>query len=375
MRPHSRRPVTGERALTTSMLACAIALGGCQDFEHARDSATDRAVAGLVAADLRSVNGSYGPACADHDGSWSVALADGAALAHPELSVVQNDEACELTLVSLVAGETYTAAPALSLGFAYQPGASAFSAGGPIAFHANAKLSMSAASDLVLTLLLSSDSGGGAASVTARRSIAPDLGTARTFAVFGAEAVTSTGLSVVTGDIGSGAVTGFPPGVVNGGVIHVADAAANQAKLDANAAYLSLVGLSCDNILSGQDLGGMTLTPGVYCFGSSAQLTGTLTLDALGDPGAVFVIQAGSTVITAANAAVEMVNGGDPCNVYWQVGSSATIGADASFMGNIVALTSITLSTGVSILGRALACNAAVTMGVNAVSAASCQAW
>lgn len=119
----------------------------------------------------------------------------------------------------------------------------------------------------------------------------------------------------------------------------------------------------------------MTLTPGVYCFGSSAQLTGTLTLDALGDPGAVFVIQAGSTVITAANAAVEMVNGGDPCNVYWQVGSSATIGADASFMGNIVALTSITLSTGVSILGRALACNAAVTMGVNAVSAASCQAW
>ncbi len=205
-------------------------------------------------------------------------------------------------------------------------------------------------------------------------SIAPDLGTARTFAVLGASAVTSTGLSVVTGDLGSATVSGFPPGVVNGGVIHVADAAFNQANLDANAAYLSLEALPCDTNLSGQDLGGLTLTPGVYCYATSAQLTGTLTLDAQGDPGAVFVIQAGSTVISAANAAVDMVNGGNPCNVYWQVGSSATLGADASFVGNIVALTSITLSTGVDLVGRALACNAAVTLGSSTVSAASCQA-
>jgi hypothetical protein len=356
------------------MLACAIALGGCsQGFDDARDSATQQSTAYLVSADLLSANGSYGPGCRDRSGSWSVAIA-GAELTYPQLSVVQNDEACELTLVSLVADQLYTAAPAMTLWAAYQPSASAYSAGGPIAFYANAKLSGSFASDFALTLLLSSDAGGDTAVVTASRSIAPDLGTAQTFAVFGAVAVTSTDLSVVTGDIGGAAVTGFPPGVVNSGVIHVADAASDQAELDTNAAYLALQGLTCDTILSGQDLGGLTLTPGVYCYGSSAQLTGTLTLDAQGDPGAVFVIQAGSTLITAANAAVDMVNGGDPCNVYWQVGSSATIGADASFVGNIVALTSITLSAGATLVGRALASSASVTMSINSVSAASCQA-
>jgi hypothetical protein len=356
------------------MLVGAIVLGGCRGFGEDRDSVTDRSAGALTVASLLSANGSYGPACTNHSGSWSVAIASGAGLAHPVLSVVENDEACELTLDSLVADDTYVAVPALALGAAYQASPAAFSAGGPIAFYASAKLSPTFASDFTLSILLSSDPGGGAAFVTAERTIAPDLGTARTFAVFGAEAVTSTGFSFVTGDLGSEAVTGFPPGIVDSGVIHVADAASDQAKLDTNAAYLSLGGLPCDNILSGQDLGGLTLTPGVHCYGAAAQLTGTLTLDALGDPGAVFVIRTGTTVITAASAAVDMVNGADPCNVYWQVGSSATIGANASFMGNIVALTSITLSAGVSVVGRALACNGGVTMDTNAVSAASCQA-
>ena len=125
--------------------------------------------------------------------------------------------------------------------------------------------------------------------------------------------------------------------------------------------------------LTGLNLGGLTLTPGVYFFSSSAQLTGTLTLDAQGDPNALFVFQIGSTLTTASNSSVVFINGGQGNNTFWQVGSSATLGTDTAFTGNILALTSITLNTGANInCGRALARNGAVTLDTNIVSIGPC---
>ena len=111
----------------------------------------------------------------------------------------------------------------------------------------------------------------------------------------------------------------------------------------------------CDTDLTGQDLGGLTLVPGVYCFSTSAQLTGTLTLDAQGDPDAVWVFQTGSSLTTASNAVVDVINGGSACNVFWQIGSSATLGTSTAFAGSILALTSITSNTSVSLSGQLLA--------------------
>jgi hypothetical protein len=208
--------------------------------------------------------------------------------------------------------------------------------------------------------------------------LAQTLGTATSFAVLGGSAVTNTGSTVVTGDLGVwpnsavNAITGFPPGIVIG-TVHPADAVAQQAQSDVTTAYDALAGLACNTNLTGQDLGGLTLTPGVYCFSSSAQLTGTLTLNAQGNPAAVFVFQIGSTLTTASSASVLMSNMGSSCNVFWQVGSSATLGTGTVFSGNILALTSITLTTAASISpGRALARNGAVTMDTNSVSNAQC---
>ncbi len=200
------------------------------------------------------------------------------------------------------------------------------------------------------------------------------LGTAQSFAVLGGQAVTNTGPTVVTGDLGvspGSAVTGFPPGIVLG-TIHMNDAVATQAQNDVTTAYNALAGMPCNTVLTGQDLGGLTLTPGVYCFATSAQLTGTLTLDAQGDPNAVFIFQIGTTLTTASNSRVQIINGGQPCNVFWQVGSSATLGTNTDFVGSILALQSITLNTGARISGRALARNGAVTMDNNTVTRTSC---
>ena len=202
-----------------------------------------------------------------------------------------------------------------------------------------------------------------------------DLGTADTFAVLAGSAVTNTGPSTVQGDVGvspGSAVTGFPPGSVTDGTIHVADAVATQAKSDLTTAYNEAAGRALTVNLTGQDLGGLTLTPGVYFFASSAQMTGTLTLDAQGDPNAEFVFQIGSTLTTASNSSVVMINGGDPCDVYWQVGSSATLGTTTAFVGHILALTSITLNTGATLDGSALARNGAVTLDNNIISIAGC---
>lgn len=199
------------------------------------------------------------------------------------------------------------------------------------------------------------------------------MGTEQNFAVLGGSTVTNTGSSVLTGDLGlypGTAITGFPPGLVTG-EIHVADAVALQAQTDTTATYIDLAGQACNTTVSA-DLGGQTLTPGVYCSASSMALTGELTLDAGGDPNAVWVFQMGSTLTTASNSSVVLTNGADACNVFWQVGSSATLGTTTSFIGNIFALTSITLNNGASVSGRLLARNGAVTLDNNTVTAPVC---
>lgn len=204
---------------------------------------------------------------------------------------------------------------------------------------------------------------------------APSLGTASSFAVLGGSTVTNTGSTAVHGDLGvspGNAVTGFPPGTVVGGTIHAADALAGQAQADTTTAYNQLAGQPCTADMTGQDLGGKTLTAGVYCFSSSAQLTGALTLNAQGSADAVFVFKIGSALTTASGSSVVIINGGSPCNVYWQIGSSATIGTTTAFSGNILALTSITLNTGAGVSGRALARNGAVTLDTNNIGSAGC---
>ncbi len=198
------------------------------------------------------------------------------------------------------------------------------------------------------------------------------LGTAAGFGILAGSAVTNSGASVIGGNLGVSpgtAVTGFPPGVVTPpSTIHSADAVAAQAQVDLTTAYDALAATPTLVDLTGTDLGGLTLGPGVYGFSTSAQLTGTLTLDAQGNPDAVFIFKIGSTLTTATGSSVVVINGGSSCNVFWQVGSSATLGTTTTFAGNILALTSITLNTGASLSGRALARNGAVTLAGNAVS-------
>lgn len=199
------------------------------------------------------------------------------------------------------------------------------------------------------------------------------LGTAGTFAVLGGAAVTNTGPTVMNRDLGVSpgtAVTGFPPGLVNG-AIHAADAAALQAKSDLTVAYNDAAGRT-PAVTVGGDLGGRTLTPGVYKSGSSILLTGTVTLDAQGDPNAVFVFQMGSTLTTATNSRVRLINGAAPCNVVWQIGSSATFGTGTDFNGNVLALTSISAKTGATFHSRLLARNGAVTLDTNTLLRGVC---
>ena len=199
------------------------------------------------------------------------------------------------------------------------------------------------------------------------------LGTADSFAVLGGSTVTNTGPTVINGDLGlapGSAVTGFPPGLVNG-TIHVADAVAVQAKTDLVTAYNDAAG-RLPALAIPADLGGLTLTGGVYKSSSSLGLTGALTLDAQGNPNTVFVFQAGSTLTTASASRVNLINGAQACNVYWQVGSSATLGTTSNFSGVIMAMQSISMNNGVVVLGRAFARNGAVTMINDNISAARC---
>src|SRR6185503_3884960 len=122
---------------------------------------------------------------------------------------------------------------------------------------------------------------------------------------------------------------------------HAADAVAAQAQSDVTAAYNDLASQACDTLVT-VDLGGATLPPGVYCSAAAMAVTGTLTLDAQGDPNAVFVFQMGTTITTATNASVRLINGGQSCNVFWQIGTSATLGTGTTFAGSMLALASIT---------------------------------
>jgi len=210
---------------------------------------------------------------------------------------------------------------------------------------------------------------------------APSLGSAAAFAVLGASTVTNTGASAITGDVGVApgtAITGFPPGIVTG-TVHPGDPAATQAQVDVTLAYNALTAASCNTFLTGQDLGGMTLGPGVYCFTAAAQLTGTLTLDGLGNAGSVFIFKTGSTLTTAAASAVTLINGATASNVFWQIGSSATLGAANTFRGNVIALASITMGAASSVSGRLIARTAAVTLDTNSIvipaTAPSTAAW
>jgi hypothetical protein len=224
--------------------------------------------------------------------------------------------------------------------------------------------------------------------ITAFAATAPTLNDAANFAVLGATTVTNTGSSVLNGNLGLYAgtsITGFfgttaneGPGVVSAGyAVHQTDAMAQSAQTAATNAYNSMAGQSCDgNDLSGQNLGGKTLTPGVYCFTSTAQLTGTLTLNAQGDPNAVWIFQVGSALTVDSGASVVIANGGagtPGCNVYWQVGTAATIGTSATFIGTVIANTeAVTLNTGATMYGRAISRVAAVTLDTNTVTVPTC---
>jgi hypothetical protein len=201
------------------------------------------------------------------------------------------------------------------------------------------------------------------------------LGTANAFGILGASTVTNTGPSVVDQDLGvwpGTAITGFPPGVVLG-TIHNSDAVAMQAQADALTGYNFLKGLAVTQTLTGQDLGGLTLDPGVYFFASSAQMTGQLTLDFQGMNNAMVVFQIGSTLTTASASSVLVINPGTNDTVFWQVGSSATLGTTTDFYGSVIADASVTLNTGADInCGRAIALNAAVTMDTNTVDTGNC---
>jgi hypothetical protein len=228
-----------------------------------------------------------------------------------------------------------------------------------------------------------------------------NLGTASNFAILGASQITDVpgSSTIVRGDVGlsptTGAAIGLTAGQLLNGTIYAVDAAGplnsimnpgllTTAQNDLTAAYIDAFNrpVTFDYTASGSQLGGLTLFPGVYRFGhnASGNLIGTLTLDANGDPNPVWIFQATSDLITAAGAPgapgsrVALINGATSCDVFWQVGSSATIGTYSDFAGNIMAYASVGLDTGATLDGSALAENAAVTLDHNRITRQDCNA-
>jgi len=208
--------------------------------------------------------------------------------------------------------------------------------------------------------------GGGTSPVA----LCPFIGN---LAVLAGTTVTNTGSTKVSGDVGVSpgtAVTCFPPGLASG-AIHSADCAAAQAQAALTTGYIDSAGRSGGTTVAG-DLSGQTLVAGIYKSTSSLGLTGDLTLDAQGNPDAVFIFQISSTLITGSGSHVILTNGAKACNVFWQVGSSATLGTNSVFKGSILALTSIAVTTGAQMEGRALAQNGAVTLDTNTITGCTC---
>jgi hypothetical protein len=202
--------------------------------------------------------------------------------------------------------------------------------------------------------------------VTALAATDPGLGTAGNFAVLAGTTVTNTGPTWITGELGvapGSAVTGFPPGT--SGPQHKGDSVATTAQTNLTAAYVNAAAQPCPgtNNFTGVNLGGKNLVPGVYCQTTAPTLTGTLTLNGSG----VYIFQIGSTLITASGARVVLIGGAQPCDIFWVVGSSATIATTTTFIGTIMALTSIAMQTGATLNGRALARNGAVTLDTNRI--------
>jgi hypothetical protein len=201
------------------------------------------------------------------------------------------------------------------------------------------------------------------------------LGTADSFVVLAGAGVTNTGATTLNGDIGA-----FPTTSITGsgtltitGANHAGDAVTQGAKTDLVTAYDTAAGEGPTSPIVA-DLGGQSLAPGVYNSASSIGLTGALTLNAGGDTSAVWIFQAGSSLTTASASEINLTNGAQACNVFWQVGSSATLGTNSRFRGSILALTSITATTGATIEGRLLARNGAVTLDTNTITKATCAA-
>jgi len=204
----------------------------------------------------------------------------------------------------------------------------------------------------------------------------PILGTAGAFAILGGRSVANAGLSTSDGDVGvwpGATISGRADLSVLGHTVHEGTVDAEQAQSDVAIAYDALAGLASGADLTGRDLGGLTLAQGVYSFSSSARLTGTLVLDAQGDDAAIWIFQVATALDAASDATVRVINGGQDCAVFWQVGGSATLGTRTTFKGSILALESISLAAGATLNGgRALARTGAVTLDGNEVSAMAC---
>ena len=197
------------------------------------------------------------------------------------------------------------------------------------------------------------------------------LGTAASYSVLGGQTVTNTGPSVLGGDLGVSpgtAITGFPPGVA--GTIHAGDAQAAQAQLDVAIAYNDAASRAPTSSVAG-DLVGRTLTAGVYNSTSTLALTGTATLNAEGDPNAVFVFQIATALTTGSASHINLINGAQPCNVFWKL-DTATLGTNSTFVGTILALTSISVQTGTTVEGRTLARNGQVSLDTNTFTTPAC---
>ncbi len=229
---------------------------------------------------------------------------------------------------------------------------------------------------LAVLALLPTVSAAQVATNRAPRSTAaqPALNSALDYAILAGSTVTNTGPTVIVGDVGVSpgiAITGLPLGQPSPGSIHAGDVIAAQAQAALGVTYGAVAGLPCNTVMSGVDLGNKTLTPGVYCFAAAALMSGPLVLDAFGDTSAVFVFQIGSALTVAGGAAVTLANGAQANHVWWQVGSSATLGIASVMVGNVMALASITLNNGASLTGRALAQTGAVTLDTNHVVSTS----